>query len=366
MAAWRRAHGGGARIDLVADDALVHSLDEGREYGRLLAARQLTVAPVADVEILARARDRARHVISRDHFVEYRRQHPWIEASPGRFHCWRVERGQVGITESGITPRSAQDVSRAVEFKELRQHRLDPRNPRYNAILGSRWQCRDKLCPESAHWQGHLLVLPMVTSGGEPRCPTCGGPLASLGARERLSEIVVEDSASGQEIMRFPLELGSPVIVGRGMSLKGVNLQVYGDPAFRSAVERVSRRHLMLRAEEPRAGTQRRLVATDLGSSNGTRVRRAAGTGLSKAKAIPANTETLVMEGDQLVLGDAITVRLSGKKYLTGGFPRPSFTPRPAADGVTTVYRTLWLGCGLRRLMSPTARRTGQRGGGGR
>jgi hypothetical protein len=323
----------------VADDALVHSLDDGREYGRLLAAGQLTVAPVADVEILARARDKARHVISRDQFVEYRRQHPWIEASAGRFHCWRVERGQVGITESGITPRSAQEVSRAVEYKELRQHRLDPRNPRYNSILESRWQCRNKLCPESAHWQGHLLVLPMVTGNGEPRCPTCGGPLADRGPRERLSEVVVEDLASGTEIMRFPLELSSPVIVGRGMSLKGVNLQVYGDSAFRSAVERVSRRHLLLRAEEPRAGTHRRLVATDLGSSNGTRVRRAARAGFSKAKAMPAGTETLVMECDQLVLGDAITVRLSGKKYLTGSFPVPSFTPRPAAGGATTVHR---------------------------
>ena len=333
MAAWRRAHGSDARIEPVADDALVHSLDDGREYGRLLAAGQLTAVPVADVEILTRAQDRTRHVISRDQFVEYRRQHPWIEASPGRFHCWRVERGQVGITGSGITPRSAQEVSRAVEYKELRQHRLDPRNPRYNAILESRWQCRNKLCPESAHWQGHLLVLPMVTGNGEPRCPTCGGPLAELGPRERLAEIVVEDHASGQEIMRFPLELNSPVIVGRGMSLKGVNLQVYGASAFASAVEMVSRRHLLLRVEEPRAGTQRRLAVTDLGSSNGTRVRRAVQAGFSKAKPLPANTETHLMEGDQLVLGDAITLRLSGRKYLSGGYPRPSFTPRPTARG---------------------------------
>jgi len=38
---------------------------------------------------------------------------------------------------------------------------------------------------------GTWLVLPVVTSNGEPRCPTCAGPLGDRGPRERLSEIVV-------------------------------------------------------------------------------------------------------------------------------------------------------------------------------
>jgi hypothetical protein len=61
-------------------------------------------------------------------------------------------------------------------------------------------------------------VWPLVADDGQARCPTCDGPLTDLGPRGRLHEIVVEER-SGTEIMRFPLEAGSPVIVGRGRSL---------------------------------------------------------------------------------------------------------------------------------------------------
>ncbi len=339
--AWRRQYGQKVLFRLVADDSLVHSLDDMQEHGRLEASGKLTVVPIADVEILALARDHDLHVITRDHFVEYRRAHPWIESSPHRFHRWEVNEGRVRIVPLGIISRSEPEVSRAGEFKELKRHQLDPRNPRYRYILQRRWRCIDPLCRESAHYQGQLLVLPAVTNRDEPRCPTCGGELTDLGPRIRLHEIVVADFSSGDEIMRFPLEADSPVIVGRGPSLKGgVDLQVYGISSSLSLVDIVSRRHVVLRVEEPRRDA-RRMVVADLGSLNGTTVRHPSPSGLGKPKIVPPGHEATVAEGGQVLLGGTVLLRLSGKRYLTSGYPRPGSPPHldDADSAAPTVYR---------------------------
>jgi FHA domain len=341
MQAWRRQHGRDVRFHLVADDSLVHSLDDLREHGRLETSGRLTVVPVADVEILSLARDRDVHIITRDHFVDYRCEHPWIETSPRRFHRWETKEGTVRIVPLGIVPRSEQDISRVGEFKELKRHQLDPKNPRYRSILQTRWQCANPLCREAAHWQGQLLVLPVVTIRGEPRCPTCSGELTDLGPRTRIHEIVVAESGSGDEIMRFPLEADSPVIVGRGGSLKGgVDLQAYGTSSSGSAVDTVSRRHVVLRVEEPRPDA-RRLVVADLGSRNGTTARHPSSSGLGKPKRVLPGKETVVVDGGQILLGDTVLLRFSGKRYLTGGRPRLVYPPRLAdADSAPpTVYR---------------------------
>jgi hypothetical protein len=149
--------------------------------------------------------------------------------------------------------------------------------------------------------------------------------------------------------MRFPLEVGVPVTVGRGMHLKGVNLEVYGGQ-FRQNVGQVSRRHLLLRVEEPRPDV-RRLVATDLGSSNGTRVEqpvpgRTGRQEFGKPRRVQPGKQAIVMAGERLVLGGAVIVRLSGKKYVTGVTgPHPEMTPAaPDLAGqdfgrATMVYR---------------------------
>ena len=341
--AWRRQYGRNVLFRRVADDSLVHSLDDMREHGWLEASGELTVVPIADVEILALARDHNLHVITRDHFVDYRRAHPWIENSPHRFHQWEAKGGRVRIVPLGIISRSEAEVSWAGEFKELKRHQLDPRSPRYRHILQTRWRCTDSLCRESAHYQGQLLVLPVVTNRDEPRCPSCGGELDDLGPRRRLHEIVVAESSSGDEIMRFPLEANSPVIVGRGPSLKGgVDLQVYGNPASLSSVDMVSRRHVVLRVEEPRPDA-RRLVVADLGSLNGTTVRHPSPSGLGKPKIVPPGQEATVADRGQVLLGGTVLLRLSGKKYLTGGHPRPEFRPGrdDAGTAPATIYRAV-------------------------
>jgi hypothetical protein len=331
MAAWQREHGSNVKLVLVADDSLVHQLDDTREYGQLLKAGKLITRPTADATILALANDQNLHVITRDHYLDSRREHPWIETSPYRFHQWQVQGRTLRIVPLGITASEPHEIERAIETKTLQRSRLDPRNPRYRSILETRWQCRNTLCPEAAHWQGHLLVLPLVTSNGHALCPTCDEPLADLGRRPRVHEIVVEDRMSGAEIMRFPLEADTPVVVGRGLSLKGVNLQVYGlATELVPAVQKTSRRHLILRVEEP-GSDKRRMVVTDLGSSNGTTVERPAKAGLGKPTTLEPGRETYVTEGGRVTLGGTVTLRLSGRRYLISGTPSLLIEPPPSA-----------------------------------
>lgn len=338
LAAWRELHGSRTRFTLVADESLVRVLDNVAEYRKLRNNGEIATHPVADSLILKLARDRGLHVITRDHYVDHRAQHPWIENSPEKFHCWSTVNGHVQIEPLGIAPRSPQTVSGAVEVKDLKRSRLNSRNPQHRRILGTRWKCANTLCIEAAQWQDQLLVWPVVTARGMVICPSCNLPLLELGPRDSLYEVVVEHRRSHQEIMRFPLEVNNPVIVGRGSALKGIGLSTH-QASFRAAVMQVSRQHLLMRIEE--ASENRRMVVIDLDSRNGTMVERWAGTTFHRPRPLSPNREAVLGSKDRLSLGDAINLRLSGKRYVTyTGKSEPSelvVSHWPGAAGGTTV-----------------------------
>lgn len=317
LAAWRELHGAGVRFRLVADDSLWRAFDRDdlREFRRLIDGGELLTRQVADPLVLELARDHGLHVITRDHYVDYRPAHPWIDDAADRFHCWVMgDDGRVRIEPLGIVPHSAQTVSVAIEVRDLKRvTRLDSKNSRHRRILGSRWRCVNVRCAEASQWQGQILTWPAVSGDGEALCPSCAGILENLGPRDPLYEVVVEDRGSGDEITRFPLEQGTPLIVGRGAGLKGVSLDARQTP-YRDAVLHVSRRHLMLRIE--RAGTGTRIVAVDLGSRNGTLVERWEQKAFRPPKPVTPDKDLYLGSKDRLVLGDAISLRLSGKHYV--------------------------------------------------
>lgn len=332
MDAWREQHGGGVRFDLVADDSLVRTLDDVREFRRLRGSGALVTRPVADSLILEKARDRGLQVITRDHYVDHRIEHPWIEESPGRFHCWNSDGEAVRFAPLGIRPRSRQTISAARERKDLKRARLDPRNPRQRRVLETRWRCGNEECVEASQWQDQLLVWPVVNRAGDAVCPSCGDPLVGLGARDPLFEVVVEDRASKGEIMRFPLETELPVIVGRGSVLKGINLGTDGAP-HRAALKKVSRRHLLLRM----CG-DRRLSATDLGATNGTEVERWTGARFRAREAVDPGAEVFLGSRDRIVLGRTVTLRLSGREFAPGGsVPESKILAGPESDNSETL-----------------------------
>jgi hypothetical protein len=338
LAAWRELHGDGVRFRLVADDSLWRAFDRGdlREFRRLIGSGGLVTRQVADTLVLELARDHGLHVITRDHYVDYRLAHPWINYAAGRFHCWTVgDNGRVRIEPLGIVPHSAQTVSVAIEVKDLKRvTRLDSKNPRHRKILGTRWRCANVRCAQASQWQGQILTWPAVTGDGEALCPSCASVLENLGARDPLYEVVVEDRESGNEITRFPLEEGTPLLVGRGAGLKGIDLGARQTP-YRDAVMHVSRRHLLLRIEL--VNTSRRIVAVDLGSRNGTTVERWEQKTFLPPKPVPPEKDLYLGSKDRLVLGDAVNLRLSGKHYVRAGD-----TPEDDAAGPAQVDVPYW------------------------
>jgi hypothetical protein len=304
------------RFRLIADDSLWRTLDADdlREFRRLIRDGALVTRPVADSLILELARDNGLHVITRDHYVDHRPAHPWIDYAPERFHCWTMADGQVRIEPVGIVPHSAQTVSVAMEVKDLKRvTRLDSKNPRHRKILGTRWKCVNVRCAEASQWQEQILTWPAVTADGEALCPSCASVLTGQGPRDPLYEVVVEDRASGNEITRFPLEEGIPLLVGRGAGLKGIDLGARQTP-FRAAVLHVSRRHLLLRIDL--VNTSRRIVAVDLGSRNGTTVERWEQKAFLPPKPIVPDKDVYLGSKDRLVLGDTVNLRLSGRHYV--------------------------------------------------
>jgi hypothetical protein len=336
-AAWRLAHGADATIHLVADESLMRALDDAGELRQLAARGDITMTQVADSVILPLARDRGLHVLTRDHYVDHRIEHPWIERSPWRFHGWDTVDEAVQIAPLGITPVSAQEVSLAREIKDLKRTRLDPKSQVHRRILHTRWKCGNTSCTLAAAWQEQLLVWPLVSPSGEAMCPSCDHPLASLGPRAQLHEVVVavRGEQPEAEIMRFPLETDVPVIVGRGRGIKGIDLTM--DPlsdrraeTYREAVLRVSRLHLLLRLEEV-STVNWRLAAIDLDSTNGTEVERWAGAGFLPSREVSSDKETFLSARDRLVLGGAVQLRLSGRRY-NAELGVPPLAPPPAGD----------------------------------
>ena len=340
MSAWREQHGADALLELVADDSLVRVLGpDARSFLELKRGGSIRTASVADDEILTLARTGGLHVITRDHYIDHRAAHRWIDQSPERFHAWETTDDGVRLAPLGIRTRSAQDVSQAREVKVLRHAaKLDARNPGHRKILQTRWKCPNTSCRQAAQWQGQLLAWPAISPEGTAVCPSCRRQLVALGPRAALHEVVVADLDSHEEILRFPLEVDCPVIIGRGAAVKGIDLAMYAD-SRPTAIHTVSRQHLMMQLEN--AGQANwRLSALDLNSTNGTTVERWQGGAFAPAREVPAGAETYLGTRDRLILGDTVLLRLSGKRYLaepTNPQLEVPYVPDPA--GITTIVR---------------------------
>jgi hypothetical protein len=106
-----------------------------------------------------------------------------------------------------------------------------------------------------------------------------------------------------------------------------------------SAIDTVSRQHLMMRLTQ--AGDANwRLSALDLNSTNGTTVERWTGSDFGPARPVPADAETYLGTRDRLILGDAVLLRLSGKRYLSEPTTMQNEQPkRITPPGATAVVR---------------------------
>lgn len=79
----------------------------------MVRAGEIRLAPTADPELLALARDSGLYVISRDQFVDLRRAHPWIPSAASRFLAWRQGPHGLRLVPSGVREVPEQRKSRA-------------------------------------------------------------------------------------------------------------------------------------------------------------------------------------------------------------------------------------------------------------
>lgn len=312
--AWRRRFGPGAPLTVIADRSLRHQIGraERPRFDALLGSGAMTLAPTADPELLRLARDRQWYVVSGDQFLDLRRDHPWIAGAADRFLGWDLRGGRLVLRPSGIREVPEQQISRAVEAKSLKwPHRIDVRDPAHLRVLRSHWRCSGPRCLRALLWPDHLLDWPTLTAQGAVLCPACNSALTEAGPRGAVRSLVVSDAASGTELVRFPLCQDTPVLLGRGRLAHGINLEA---PELRQspAIGRVSRRHLMLNLTAAPGGP--RITAVDLGSGNGTVVER--GEPGAVPRALEPGGEVVLGDRDALRLGDAVTVRVSGRRWF--------------------------------------------------
>ncbi|MBV6700997.1 FHA domain-containing protein [Kitasatospora aureofaciens] len=320
--AWRRRYGADSPLVLVADNSLRRALlpEDARAFRRMERVGQVRTAPTADPVLLELARDRGWHVISEDQFKDLRRLHPWIERSPSRFLSWELRDGEVRLRPSGIRRVPAHAVSLAVERKDLKHGRhIDPSVAAQERVLRSHWRCTARGCVKAFLWPDRLLDWPSLARDGTVVCSCCGFPLEEAGPRGTTRLFVASDARTGTEFLRFPISLGSAVQLGRGDLTHGVNLAAT-ELRPPEDVRQVSRRHLMLSLEESPKGPLP--FAVDLGSGNGTLLTRGTERRLDPGERIALHTT------DRLVLGDAVAIRLSGRRYIT-----PEEEAPPSLDG---------------------------------
>ncbi|OLT36425.1 hypothetical protein BJF84_10430 [Rhodococcus sp. CUA-806] len=212
-----------ASIEVVADNSLRHTLVDtsAREWREIRDRYSIAEVPVADELILLRASSEPDMVVvSRDQFMDHRKEHPWITEQPHRFMKPVTRSGSVHLVPSGIRFEPHQAVSRMVEAKEFKRLGIDLNA--HGNIMGSHWKCVNSRCLQSQLWD-MLLLWPAVDQSGHARCPTCTEPLTAAGPRPTTRQLIVFDSATKQEVLRFPVQQGTPLIVGRSALRNGIS-----------------------------------------------------------------------------------------------------------------------------------------------
>jgi hypothetical protein len=210
--------------------------------------------------------------------------------------------------------------------KRLKDAGLDPVRDR--ALLATRWRCVTPSCLRARFWQDQLLSWPDKDASGQACCPGCGEPLSAAGPRGLCREVVVRTLDGQTELARWPLEHGVPVVIGRGREDQGISLDAVSRAP--EQVGRISRQHALLQLDE-----QGRLHVVDLGSSNGTVVRRGPD---APALRLESDRGETVGKGGWVEVAGVLRLELSGQR-----FPMALEAPPPSSDRMRTE---LWPGDG--------------------
>lgn len=293
-----KARGDGS-VDGVADRSLYYQLDE-RGQSALRAWQQsgrAVIVPWADAEICQRLSDDPDlHVVSNDNFRGLRRTFPVLQGFD-RIWSFRLE-PEPAITRRSLAPLGEADISRAEEAEDQTPKRLG--TPEGRRLLAREWRCMNPGCPWSAR---HSIEVLPANDGGRAVCPDCDATLADAGPAEATRAVKIVVNATTVE--RVPLPAGVTLTLGRGAGPDRIDVRGLL-PTDES--ERVSRRHLALR------NLNGRILVEDLGSSNGTTIRRADGDEFR----LESGRKQILNEGDSASVSKSLFVAPSGLRFPRG------------------------------------------------
>lgn len=306
LAAWREQINRDSRVLAVADDNLFRLLRTMQDKAAFVAGQgrgEVITAPDADPVILDMARETGAAVLSRDGYVGHRRKHDWIQGDAEHFWSWRALSDGVRIQRREMRVRSEYTLTKAAERDERKAKNLLQSDG--VPLLERVWACRRPTCPRAAE---DPLTVPPLLWHGRPLCPDCRFEVEDLGERDAGRQMKVK--VGDDEVTRFSVFERQIITIGRNVGDACVDLT----PAHPRA-QAVSRRHLTL---ELRGG---QVVATDLGSSNGTRMQRwdpQRGTWLA-GEPMTEGKPTTLLPRDRLLLGEAVHLEQSAREYVVAG-----------------------------------------------
>lgn len=245
LEAWREQMDGFAKFYLAADRSLLREMkpDVRRVAEDMRDKGELDLFREADDALLDHAEKHGGCVLSRDRFLDKRRDYEWVRE---RFYTWEIGKSKEGKNRVRITRQpscntQSFDISRAVEQKWAKSRGFpNLQHPAAKEL----WRCvSDDPCLTRQITPNALKVLPIL-KGDVALCPGCEKPLLSLG--ERPAEAELKLVFEGTTLAWFTLKAGEEVTFGRSTMPDTAAL---AELARKGAFDGVGRAHADLRME---------------------------------------------------------------------------------------------------------------------
>ena len=298
---WRSTIDADAAFYGVADRSLRHKIDRLglerlREWQRAGVAQ---VPPWADPIICeVVGENRGSVIVSNDRFRGLRRDFPFLQGFDRIYGFVISDDGAASLVQRTLEVLRESEISQAEEREAMTPRRLNQGNG--TDLLKYEWACDNSEC----NWSALPAIedLP-INDHGVARCPDCQALLREAGRVNATREVkIVVNSAV---VERVPVTVGTSIIFGRQSGRSAFDIaSLVGEPAG----SRISREHVQI------SNKNGRIRVRDLGSTNGSRLRRA---DESEVAIAPGRT-FLLREGETVVLPAQVDITVSGKQYPRG------------------------------------------------
>jgi hypothetical protein len=321
--AWKDQVDADARFILVMDTGPSNQLGPTckRNYRRERDAGAIIEVEFGDPEILRTAEENDAAVITADFYKDARREHPWIDGNHSQFFTWEVRGGTIHIVSRDMLVPSDFSKTRAEEQAELKGLGADIKKPAVEKALRQAYRCDTASCWLHQYDPGHYTGVPNLRDPNRPRCGVCGQLLTALGETPRLVQLKFSD-VERTKLERRTLVPGTSLVIGRDTDDELVSKVLDRDLGL------VSREHARIDWD----GST--LWITDLGSKNGTTLRRWAGKARGFDNEVSVNGNVSLQPRDEIRLAGVLLITRSARTFT---LQADTILGRPNASDQPTI-----------------------------